>query len=730
MKLKKIVSLIAGVVLCVGIFSGNSQFQTIVKAAQLNVNLIQNGNFDENLKGWGGFTTEGGAGEVSYEDKSIKAQVDNCGTMPYSIQIYKDGFRMYKNAKYHLEFDVSSTVNRKVKYAIQLNRGDYRSYTEGIVDSTNEVQKVSQDFVMNEENDMTPRLAFDFGNVAEENLEPHSVKIDNVKLVLIDDTGVEGPEEKPKVEQKILLNQIGYKPDDTKKVVFRTEIKDKKFRVRSTKTKEVVYEGDIKNSAYDVASGEITSVGDFSFIREPGTYNIETDSLGSSYEFTIGEDIYKSAFKDLVRFYYLQRCGQELPEELAGTWAHPACHKDFARIYGTDQKIDVSGGWHDAGDYGHYVAPASQAVADLLLAYSDNKEAFGDDFDIPESGNGIPDILDEVKYEIEWMVKMQDQTSGGVYRKVTCADFPAYIMPQEEIGERILCPITTEATAEFAATMAMSYEYYKDIEPLFAGKCIAAGEKAWTYLEKTPDMGSFTNPPGVSTGDYYDSDDSGERYWAAAELFKATGKSKYDEAFKAMARKEFKTGYSWMHPGDYGNMAYISAKGADQNVANGIKNAVLNEAQNIVSLAKNDGYNVSNGTNYFWGSTANINNNAMLLAEAYKISPNQEYLEYAKEHINYCFGKNSLGKSFVTGYGSNYPETPHHRPSMAQGKAVPGMIVGGPDKYMDDPTAKIWLVGEGPSRCYCDDSESFSTNEVCINWNAPLIRLMVQLNRN
>lgn len=199
MKLKKIVSLIAGVVLSVGIFSGNNSFETIANAAQVNVNLIQNGNFDSNLKGWGTFTTEGGAGEVSYEDGAIKAQVDNCGYSQYSIQIYKDGFRMYKNGKYHLEFDVSSTVNRKIKYAIQLNRGDYRSYTEGIVDSTNEVQKVSQDFVMNEENDMTPRLAFDFGNVAGENLEPHSVKIDNVKLVFPDNIT------KPKATHKITV---------------------------------------------------------------------------------------------------------------------------------------------------------------------------------------------------------------------------------------------------------------------------------------------------------------------------------------------------------------------------------------------------------------------------------------------------------------------------------------------------------------------------------------------
>jgi len=729
MKFKKIVALMASAVLCVGMLTCNSSFQTTAKAAELNVNLIENGNFDTDLSGWGSFTTNGGIGEVSLEDGAIKVQVTTCGSVAYSVQINNDSFKIYKNGKYRLEFDVSSTIDRKIDYRIQLNRGDYRSYVDGQVSTTKDIKKVSQDFVMTEINDMSPRLAFNIGNVTGENLEPHSIKIDNVKLILLDDTGVEYDQEKPKVEQKIVLNQVGYKPDDKKKVVFRAETEDHKFRVVSSKTKEVVYEGEINGRTYNEAAKETDSFGDFSSVKTPGTYRIETDSLGSSFEFTIGQDVYKDAFKDAVRFFYLQRCGQELPEKLASTWSHPACHTDLATIYGTSQKIDVSGGWHDAGDYGRYVVASSKAIADLLSAYGDNKAAFGDDFNIPESGNGIPDVLDEVKYQLEWMLKMQEPVSGGVHHKVTCANFPGYIMPQEEKEELIVTPISTTATADFAAVMAMGYENFKDIDASLAQKCLAAGEKAWTYLEKTPNS-IVKNPVGIVTGEYGDTDDSDERYWAAAELFKATDNSKYNDAFKKMANTKIQSGYDWSYVGNYGSMAYLSAKGADQNVAGNIKNHIINEAQNIVALAKNDGYNISNGTDYHWGSNMSVTNNAVLLAEANKIMPNPEYLEYAKEHINYCFGKNSLGKSFITGYGSDSMKNPHHRPSIAQGKAIPGMISGGPNKNLEDPTVKSSLVGQPPAKCYLDNSESYSTNEVDIYWNSPFVRAMAELNMN
>lgn len=247
--------------------------------------------------------------------------------------------------------------------------------------------------------------------------------------------------------------------------MFRGEIENRNFRVVSTETGQIVYEEEINGRTYNEVAEE-------------------TDSLGKSFDFTIGQDVYSDVFKDSVKFFYLQRCGQELTGELADTWSHPTCHTDLATIYGTDQKIDVSVGWHDAGDYGRYVVASSKAIADLLSAYEDNKAAFGDNFNILESGNGIPDVLDEVKYQLECMLKMQEPMSGGVYHKVTCANFPGYVMPEEEKEELIVSHISTTATADFAAVMAMGYENFRTIDISLAKKCLAAGEKAWTYLEK------------------------------------------------------------------------------------------------------------------------------------------------------------------------------------------------------------------------------------------------------
>ncbi|MGN0145224.1 MAG: glycoside hydrolase family 9 protein [Clostridium sp.] len=721
-----IMTLVAATVLSNGFTCFNMPIA--VHADEKEVNLIENGTIDNNnLDGWGIYRCNGGEGELSAQNNAINVQVDNCGELAYSMQTYYDGFKMYKNGKYRLKFDINSTVDRSIYYSIQLNRDDYRAYVGDIVDINNDVKTVSVDFTMKDENDLFPRLTFNLGNIDGTELPPHTVTIDNVSLVLLDGSGIEYDDEKPKEEQKIVLNQLGYKPDENKKAVFRVPTEDRVFKVVKDDTGETVYEGQIYGEMNNETAGENDRFGDFSKLKTPGTYRIETDSLGTSFKFDIGENVYDNAFKDAVRFFYTQRCGVELPEEYAGIWKHDKCHTSPARIYGTHKMIDVSGGWHDAGDYGRYVVASSKAIADLLSAYDDNKTAFGDDFNIPESGNGIPDVLDEVKLQLEWMLKMQEPTSGGVYHKVTCANFPGFVKPEEETDELIVCPISTTATADFAAVMAMGYENFKDIDSELAHKCLAAGERAWNYLENTPNSGGFKNPPEISTREYEDSDDSDERYWAAAQLFKATGKEKYDKAFKKILSDDgLKTGYGWASVGNYGTMAYLSAEGADKNVCGYIKNKVIDMANEIVSKSKNDGYNVSIGDNYCWGSNLEVTNNGIFLTKAYEITQNPEYLEYAKEHLNYCFGKNSVGMSYVTGYGSDAAKNPHHRPSIVEGQAIPGMLVGGPNKDLQDPYAKSLLKGKPAAQCYIDNKESYSTNEVDIYWNSPLVYLMSQ----
>lgn len=683
-------------------------------------NLIKNGASD-----WGLYTAGGAVASMNSKDGKVTADIDDCGTLNYGVQVYNQSFKLYKGGKYELQFDIDSSVERDIEAMIQLDGGDYHSYTWKKVTTIPEVQTVVMDFTMADETDMAPKLCFNMGQEGEDILDPHQVNINNVSLKLVDASGIEDSFEE-KEDEKIVLNQVGYVPNSKKQVVFRgANVAGKTFNVISKETGDVVYSGEISEGKENTSAREVDYYGDFTEVTTPGIYTIQCEDLGESFEFKIDENVYRDAMKDITKFFYYQRCGGELSEEFAGKWSHPECHRELARIYGTDEKIDVSGGWHDAGDYGRYVVATSAALADLLQAYELNNDAFTDDTGIPESGNGIADILDECKGQFEWLFKMQNKENGGVYHKVTTANFPGYVMPEEETDELIVCPISTTATGDFAAIMAKAYEVYKPIDAEFAEKCLDAAKKAYDYLDAAPSQG-VSNPAGIVTGEYGDYTDMDERYWAAAELFKATGENKYHEKFKELAENNIEMSYGWQSIGGYGNDAYLSVKNADEDLKAKIKKAIIREADRIVDASKEDGYGISNGVNFYWGSNMGINSEASLLSLANTISPNEDYVDFAREHVNYCFGKNANATSFVSGWGTVSPKNPHHRPSAVKGEAIPGMIAGGVNSQLEDPYAKAYLSDAAPARRYLDHQESYSTNEVDIYWNSALVRALAK----
>lgn len=369
-------------------------------------NLVKNGDFNNGIADWGYFTAEGGKGSITTENGALKANIKKMGDVAYGLQVYNQSFPLYKGGKYVFKFDISASVKRDVEAMIQLDGGDYHSYVWKKVTASPTKQSIVMEFTMEDDTDLVPKLCFNCGlEKGYENLGEHSVTIDNVGLYLVDDSAVDYTKEEKK-EEPIVLNQLGYLPNGYKKVVFRGNVTDKKFNVVSKDTGKVVYTGEISGPKFNSTANETDYYGEFSNVTTPGTYVIKTDGLGSSYEFKIGNDVYEDVFRDAQKFFYYQRCGENLPTSLAGKWAHPECHKSLAKIYNTNEYIDVSGGWHDAGDYGRYVVATSKSVADLIMAYNANKEVFTDDIGIPESGNGQADILDEVKGQFKWLFKM------------------------------------------------------------------------------------------------------------------------------------------------------------------------------------------------------------------------------------------------------------------------------------------------------------------------------------
>lgn len=525
-------------------------------------------------------------------------------------------------------------------------------------------------------------------------------------------------------QSNINVNQVGYRTADQKQAVFRGANGGESFSVINTATNKIVYTGTISSSKYSSIGAETTYIGDFSKVTESGTYKITANGFGSSYEFKISDDVYVDAFTDAMRFFYLQRC-EEIPASLGGAFAHGACHTSKAKIYGTNEYIDTTGGWHDAGDFGRYVVATSKAVSDILFAYQDNKEIFTDDTNIPESGNGQADVLDELKGQFKWMLKMQNQGNGGVYHKVTCGGFPGWIRADQENGELIVCPISTTATGDFAACMALAYDTFKATDATFAKTCLDAAKKAWNYLI-THSSNGFSNPSGVSTGEYGDRSDSDERYYAAAALYYATGESTYHEAFKSMVNQGVKLGTDWATVGQYGNVLYLKSLNQDSSTKAKIESKILEEAEDLLRVSENEPYGISTGDRFVWGSNMIVMDNAKLLMDAYNISGKSEYKTAAIEHVNYVFGKNPMAMSYVTGYGTVSPKNPHHRPSAVAGHAIKGALVGGPDNALEDGVAQSNLRGAAPAKCYIDELESYSTNEVDIYWNSALVIALAQ----
>ncbi|WP_167956721.1 glycoside hydrolase family 9 protein [Anaerosporobacter faecicola] len=524
----------------------------------------------------------------------------------------------------------------------------------------------------------------------------------------------------------IITNQIGYQCKEKKVAVFRN-VTGTSFSVVNANTGKEVYNSIVSSPIDNVASNEVIVLGDFSSVTTPGTYQIKMEGAGVSYPFRIDVDVYKPVLRDLFRMYYLQRCGCEVTKELGGIYAHPACHTSLATIYGTDKKIDVIGGWHDAGDYGRYIVAAAVTIADLLYAYEANCSIFEKNFDIPESNQTTPDLLCEVRYELEWMLKMQDPETGGVYHKVTCAGFPGFVMPEEETEPLIVSPISVTATASFAACIALAIPFYYNYDEEFCKKCYQAATRAWDALQDLHMPGGFKNPADIVTGEYADATDTDEIYWAAAEMYKLTGKQMYHDAFKKLVTEKVWLGYGWEDVGSFGNRAYLTTSfPTDHEVMNKITESTKEYGKQLFEASKKDGYGVSLGNSYIWGSNMVVANNALVLLDCYHLTKDKSYRFAAKEHLDYLFGKNPMATCYVTGHGITSPMHPHHRPSVAKNKPMPGMLVGGPDAGLHDPQAVATLTGMPPAKCYVDHFDSYSTNEITIYWNAPLITLLAE----
>lgn len=546
-------------------------------------------------------------------------------------------------------------------------------------------------------------------------------------------------------ESSIALNQLGYYAYGPKKAVVLNNTDASGFYVINTVTHDTAYKGGLGASQQSLFSSNKTAIADFTALQKPGSYQLYVSGTGASYKFVIGNNPLHGVSKALIKGYYYQRVSMPLDEKLAGKWHRPAGHPDTAVLVhpgaATAQRpagtvIFTPGGWYDAGDYNKYIVNSGITTGTLLSAYEDFKTYFDTlPTNIPESGGMLPDIMDEILYNVRWMLTMQDPNDGGVYNKCTNAAFDKMVMPGATKLPRYVVAKGTAAALDFAAVMAQTARITKRFNrqlPGFSDSCLKAAEYAWQWALQNPalaydqDALNKQYQPAVTTGGYGDRSFDDEWFWAACELYISTGKQTYVPQILKGINTPF-TIPSWNSVHALGYYTLLRNKMHINTYTINItpvKDALLAFADTLL-----EGGNKAFGTvmgqskkDFIWGSSAVAANQGVALVNAYLISGNKKYIDGALSNLDYLLGRNATGYCFVTGFGTKSTMHPHHRQSVADGVTdpVPGLLAGGPNPGMQDKRPYKFTE---PETAYTDDDQAYASNEIAINWNAPAVYL-------
>jgi endoglucanase len=716
---------------------------------------------------WTTSFTAPGNGRAFVKDAQFCVEITNKGTNPWDAQARHREMIIQKGHTYAIQFMAHATQPTKMKAKIGMAGPPYKEYWTDTLDLTTHPQTFVGTFLMAEADDPTAELAFHMGGgLAADAQTPLSICLDDVHL---DDPRFV-PEKRADAAPlpNVLVNQLGYLPERPKLAMVKSASPAPlPWQLRGA-TGAVVASGQTKvlGPGADLASGDHLHLIDFSAARTPGRGYTLVVGADASHPFAIAEDLYARLKHDALAYFFHNRSGIEIALPFAGQaqWTRPAghlgdrtapCLPGSAGAPGCAYTLDASGGWYDAGDHGKYVVNGGIAVWTLMNQYEraalrGRADAFADGtMNIPERGNGVPDLLDEARWELDFLLRMQvpdgQPLAGMVHHKIHDKDWTALgLAPHQDKQPRFLWPPSTAATLNLAATAAHGARLWKTIDPAFAARCLAAAEKAWAAALAHPAV--FASSGAVGGGPYDDRELSDERYWAAAELFVTTGKDAYRKDLAqsphfakvptAVGGDGLPTSMTWDHVQALGTITLaLSSSGAAPRGAlpasdvAACRNAVKAAAGHFLGLLEHQGYRVPfapGPKGYPWGSNSFVLNNAVILGLAHDLTGEARYLDGAAEAMSYVLGRNPLDQSYVTGTGARPLEHPHHRFWAHQANAKfppppPGAVSGGPNSGLQDPYAQAaGLAGCAPQKCFVDNIEAWSVNEIAINWNAPL----------
>ncbi len=701
-------------------------------------------------------------------DGSLCVDVPGGLTNPWDAIVGLNGVAIEEGTTYALSFDARATDPRVVRALIGENGGAYRTAVDESPALT--ADGVTFDYTF------TPTLsfpavaapdapegqiAFQLGGASED----WTFCLDRVSLVSDAEPDVYVPETGPRVR----VNQVGYLPDGPKRATLVTDA-TAPVAWSLLSDGEAVAEGTSTPRGVDPTAGLNVHTIDFGAVSEPGVYTLVAEGE-TSYEFAVDVDIYQQLRYDALNYFYLARSGIDIDAAIVGEeYAREAGHVndpertrtdsanrgdygvgcqdpvDFMAGWTCDYTLDAPGGWYDAGDHGKYVVNGGIAVSQLLGTYERTitsptaaAGALDDDtLNLPETGNDVPDALDEARWELEWMLRMQvpagQPLAGMVHHKLHDDGWTGLpLLPADDPQERELHRPSTAATLNLAAVAAQGARLWAAYDGEFADELLGAARTAWTAALQTPDLHAPAEDGNDGGGAYDDTNVGDEFYWAAAELFLSTGDQEFEDHVLASEYNNADiwspSGMDWKATAALGRLD-LATVSSDIPGREAIRASVVAGADRYLAWQAAQPFGSAYpGTAeglYEWGSNSMVLNNQIVVATAFDLTGDDRYRAAVLESMDYLLGRNALNNSYVTGYGDVYSENQHSRwfahslnPELP--KPPVGSIAGGPNSSIQDPVAQAVFGGECvPQFCYLDDIQSWSTNEITINWNSAL----------
>ena len=703
--------------------------------------LVPNGGFDAGTPPW--FATQD---MTMRTDGRLCVDVPGGTSTAWSSMVGVDGVPIVAGTSYELAFTAEATAPVVIRALVQQPADPWTATFEANPALGGGETEFRYPFTPTMDLP-TAQLAFQLGGASTD----WTLCLDDVSIRAVDSVSTA-----PTTDSRLVVNQVGYLPDGPKRATLLTDAAGALGWTLRDAQGETVESGETEPRGVDPTAGAGVHVIDFGDADATGEgFTLEADGV-TSHPFAIEAGLYAGLRHDALQYFTIARSGIDIGvpgyEREAGhvgvapnrgdTAVGCQAPQSFTQGWTCDYELDVSGGWYDAGDHGKYVVNGGIAVHQLLSTYeralrTGTEAAFADGtMDVPESSNGVPDLLDEARWELEWMLRMQVPTgkdlAGMAHHKVQDDGWTGLpLLPADDPQARQLHRPSTAATLNLVAVAAQSARLFADHDPAFADQLESAARVGWEAAVANPALYAPAEDGNAGGGAYDDDDVTDEFYWAAAELFLTTGESAFETAVLDSPLHEADlftdSGFDWGHTALLGRLDLATVE-SDLPGQEGVIESVVALAERSLETqtTQNFGQPFAPAGGYQWGSNHAILNTLVVVATAFDLSGDERFRAAVVEGMDYVLGRNAMDLSYVTGYGTVYAHNQHSRwfahtldPSLP--RPPDGSLAGGPNRSLQDPVAQRLFPNGCPDQlCYVDDVQSYATNEITINWNSSL----------